>query len=396
MQTFPTAYLTPQKLFTFAGENKLKMKYYLVAGEFSGDIHASNLMKCIKKYDREAEFRYIGGDKMSEQGGTMLKHYKEMAFMGFVEVLKNLKIIKANLSACKQDILNFKPDFVILVDYPGFNLRIAEFAHNQGFKTIYYISPKVWAWKKSRVKKIKQFIDKMFVIFPFEVEFYKNFGYEVEYVGNPTLDIVKNELSKPFDRQEFCKQNNIPQEKIIALLPGSRHQEVVRILPEMIAVARKLPDYNFVIAGVKNLPQSVYAEALSERNIHIVYNATYQLLRIADAAVVTSGTATLETALFNVPQVVCYKTSKLNYTIGKAVVKIKFFSLVNILLEKEAVKELLQKNLSDDIYKELNLILNDKNHFQQIINDYKKLEQLLGDKDAPCKAAKRIVEILSD
>ena len=372
------------------------MKYYLIAGEFSGDIHASNLMKCIKKYDNQAVFRFIGGDRMSEQGGTMLKHYKEMAFMGFVEVLKNIKTIKANLTACKQDILDFKPDFVILVDYPGFNLRIAEFAHNQGFRTVYYISPKVWAWKKSRVKKIKQFIDKMFVIFPFEVDFYKNYGYEVEYVGNPTLDIVKNELETPFDKQKFCEQNNLPQDKIIALLPGSRHQEVVRILPEMIKVAKKLPDYNFVIAGVHNLPQSVYGEALSEKNIHIIFNATYSLLRIADVAVVTSGTATLETALFGVPQVVCYKTSKLNYTIGKAVVKIKFFSLVNILLEKQAVKELLQKNLADDIYKELNSILNDTKHRKQIIDDYKELEKLLGDKDAPCKAAKKIVLLLNN
>ena len=368
------------------------MKYYLVAGEFSGDIHASNLMKCIKKYDKEAEFRFIGGDKMSEQGGTMHIHYKKMAFMGFVEVLKNIKIIKANISACKQDILSFKPDLVILVDYPGFNLRIAEFSHNQGYRTIYYISPKVWAWKKSRVKKIKRFIDKMFVIFPFEVDFYKKFGYEVEYIGNPTLDIVKNELEKHFDKQKFCKQNNIPQHKIIALLPGSRQQEVVRILPEMMELARKLPDYNFVIAGVDNLPQSIYSDALSEKNIYIIFNATYELLRVAYAAVVTSGTATLETALFGIPQVVCYKTSKLNYTIGKAVVKIKFFSLVNILLGKEAVKELLQKNLADDIFKELNLILNDKKHKQQILDDYKKLEQLLGNKGAPCKAAKKMIE----
>ena len=372
------------------------MKYYLIAGEFSGDIHASNLMKCLKKEDKNADFRFIGGDKMLEQGGSMLKHYKEMAFMGFWEVAKRLRTIKKNMEMCKNDILDFQPDVVILVDYPGFNLRIAEFTHIQNLKTVYYISPKIWAWKKARVKKIKRFIDKMFVIFPFEVDFYKQYDYQTVYLGNPTLDIVKNELEKDFDSTHFKTENNLPEQReIIALLPGSRLQEVEKILPEMIEVAKHFKDYQFVIAGVNNLPADIYKTATDIENISVIFDKTYDLFRISKAAVVTSGTATLETALFKVPQVVCYKTSKLSYTIGKAVVKIKWFSLVNILLQKESVKELLQKNLANEIINELDKILHNDEYQKKIQDDYNQLEKLLGEKGSPCKTAKNLVEFLS-
>ena len=372
------------------------MKYYLIAGEFSGDIHASNLMKCLKKEDKNADFRFIGGDKMLEQGGSMLKHYKEMAFMGFWEVAKRLRTIKKNMEMCKNDILDFQPDVVILVDYPGFNLRIAEFTHIQNLKTVYYISPKIWAWKKARVKKIKRFIDKMFVIFPFEVDFYKQYDYQTVYLGNPTLDIVKNELEKDFDSTHFRIENNLPEQKeIIALLPGSRLQEVEKILPEMIEVAKYFKDYQFVIAGVNNLPADIYKTATDIENISVIFDKTYDLFRISKAAVVTSGTATLETALFRVPQVVCYKTSKLSYTIGKAVVKIKWFSLVNILLQKESVKELLQKNLANEIINELDRIIHNDEYQKKIQDDYNQLEKLLGEKGSPCKTAKNLVEFLS-
>lgn len=372
------------------------MKYYLIAGEFSGDIHASNLMKALKDQDNEAKFRFIGGDKMLQQGGSMLKHYKEMAFMGFWEVAKKLGTIKKNMELCRKDIFKFEPDVVIFVDYPGFNLRIAEFAHKHNFKTIYYISPKIWAWKKGRVKKIKRFIDKMFVIFPFEVDFYKQYNYETEYLGNPTLDIVKNELEKPFDADKFKTDNNLPKNKeIVSLLPGSRFQEVEKILPEMIEVAKHFTDFHFVIAAVRNLPEELYQTARQIENISIIFDKTYDILKISKAAVVTSGTATLETALFKIPQVVCYKTSKLSYLIGKAVVKIQWFSLVNILLQKECVKELLQKNLLNDIIIELDKLLNNKEYRQKMMKDYDDLEKLLGDKGSPQKTAMRIKEILN-
>ncbi len=371
------------------------MKYFLIAGEPSGDLHASRLMQELKNFDKDAEFVFFGGDLMLQQGGTLLKHHKDMAFMGLWEVLKNLKTIKKNLDFCKSSILDFKPDVVILVDYPGFNLKIAEFAHNHGFKVFYYISPKIWAWKKGRIKLIKKYIDKMFVIFPFETEFYEKYNYKVEYLGNPTLDIVKKELLQQLDTQEFKQKNNLPQDKrIIALLPGSRYQEVEKILPDMCEVAKKFSSEHFVVAAVNSLPPNLYSVIEQMPNVSLIFDKTYKILRISDAAIVTSGTATLETALFNVPQVVCYKTSKLSYIVGKNIVSIKYFSLVNILLEREAVKELLQKNLVEEISAELEKILNNKAHRQQILADYKTLEKLLGNEGSPKRTAEQIVNIL--
>ena len=367
-------------------------KIYIIAGEQSGDLHASHLMKAMKEIDSNIEFRFFGGDLMQNHGETLVKHYKELAFMGLWEVIKNIKTIKRNLDFCKNDILQWKPDAVILVDYPGFNIKIAEFAHNNNFKTLYYISPKIWAWKQSRIKKIKKYIDEMFIIFPFEVDFYKKFDYKVEYLGNPTVDIVQNELEKPFDKSKFIQENQLSQKPIIALLPGSRKQEILKILPIMIEITQNFPDYQFVIAGVSSLSITLYKTILQDTEIDFIVDKTFDLLRIATAAVVTSGTATLETALFNVPQVVCYKTSKFTYAVGKTFVKIDYFSLVNILLKKMAVKELLQNDLTNDIIIELKNILLNKSHKDQILSDYKTLKEMLGSKGSPHRTAKNIMK----
>ncbi len=369
------------------------MKYYLIAGEASGDLHASKIIEELQKADKNAEFRFFGGDEMKSKGGTLVKHYKDMAFMGLWEVIKNLGKIKDNINLCKADIKNWQPDTLVLIDYAGFNLKIAEFAKNLNIKVIYYISPKVWVWKKSRIKIIKKYVDNMFVIFPFEVDFYKKYNYKVEYLGNPTVEEVTKELEQDFDAKQFKEENNLSEKPIIALLPGSREQEVSKILPEMLKIINQFPDYQFVIAGVKSLEKSVYNNFLSQKNTAIVFDNTYKLLRISHTAVVTSGTATLETAIFKIPQVVCYKTSKLSYIVGKSLVSIKFFSLVNILMNKQVVAELLQKNLADDIANELSKLLKDEKYRSEMMQNYSKLSQLLGDCGNSTKIAKRIMEI---
>lgn len=365
------------------------MKYYLVAGEASGDLHGANLMDALKKADQQAEFRYFGGDLMQAEGGTLVKHYADMAFMGFVEVVANLPQILKNLKFCKQDIAEYKPDVLILIDFPGFNLKIAEFAKKNGLLVCYYISPKVWAWNQKRVLKIKKVVDHMFCILPFEVDFYKEWGMQVDYVGNPLLDAKAAFVPDG----NFYLNNHLPEKKIIALLPGSRKQEISRLLPEMLGVVEKFPDHQFVIAGAPSFQKEYYDEFLNGRAISIVFNATYDLLYNADAAIVASGTATLETALFDVPQVVVYKGNNISISIARMVVKIKFISLVNLIMDKLVVKELIQQDCAPQkIGEELDLIINNNTYRQTMFSNYNELDERMGMPGASGKTAALIVK----
>lgn len=368
------------------------MKYYIIAGEASGDLHGSNLMKELKKKDPKAEFRFWGGDLMGEQGGTPVRHYRELAFMGFAEVIMNLRTILGNIKFCKKDIQSWKPDAVILIDYPGFNLRIAEFVKSLGVKVYYYISPQIWAWKTGRVHTIRKFVDRMFVILPFEKDFYAKFDYEVDFVGHPLLDAMKD--LPDLNPEEFRSENNLDERKIIALLPGSRRQEIKIKLPVMLSVAKDFPDYQFVIAGAPSQDESFYHEA-GGKDLKIVFGKTYDLLRSSEAALVTSGTATLETALLNIPEVVCYKGSRISYEIGKRVVKyIKYISLVNLIMDREVVKELIQNELNTkNLKSELEKILSEPKR-SQVLSDYKELRQKLGGEGASERTAELIVEDL--
>ncbi len=369
------------------------MKYYIIAGEPSGDLHASNLMKALKQKDTHAEFRFWGGDLMSEQGGTLIKHYRDLAYMGFLEVVLHLKTILGNMAFCKKDVVSWNPDMLILVDYPGFNLRIAEYAHKKGIKTVYYISPKVWAWKKGRVKTIKKVVDKMLVIFPFEKSFYQKYGLQVEYVGNPLLDAIKDE--EHLSKESFYKQFGLSQKPIIALLPGSRKQEVSRILSVMLQVVPLFKEYQFVIAGVPSLGEEFYNKYLSDESVSVIFNETHQIVHHADAALVTSGTATLETALLETPQVVCYAGGYVSYQIARRVITVKYISLVNLIMDKPVVTELIQNNLNvSKLSHELDLILNNKNYRQQQLDNYSRLRKVLGGNGASAKAAEAITKML--
>ena len=363
------------------------MKYYIIAGEASGDLHASNLVAEIKKKDKNAEFRGWGGDLMQKQGVELVKHYRMTAYMGFVEVAVNLRKVLGNITQCKKDIVEYQPDAIILVDYPGFNLRIADFAHGKGFKVFYYISPQVWAWKRRRVRKIKKTVDRMLVIFPFEEEFYKNYGIDVTYVGNPLLD----ELAKfgTANRSMFLRRNSLGEKReIIALLPGSRKQEVKRMLPAMLKVFSHFPEYQFVIGGVSSLGKGFYKRIIGNADVFLIEDQTYELLQNSSAAVVTSGTATLETALFTVPEVVCYKATTLSYLLAKWMIKVKYISLVNLVMDKPVVKELIQGDLTaDNIVKELDLLLHNGKRQRQILEDYDELRERLGNEGASEKAA---------
>lgn len=370
------------------------MRYYLIAGEASGDLHASNLMKGISRFDKEAEFRFFGGDLMQKVGGTLVKHYREMAFMGLVDVISNIRTISRNLETCKKDIKNFKPDALILVDYAGFNLRIAEFAKTSGITVFYYISPKVWVWKKSRIEKMRQYTDRIFVIFPFEVDFFRKNNLEVEFYGNPLMDSISAFKRKKPSIRKFREENELGKEKIIALLSGSREHEVKRCLPEMLKAASAFPEYRFVIAGTTSVSGEVYHQIIGDHKTDLVFDQTYELLNAAKAAVVTSGTATLETAIFKVPQVVVYKTSIINYVIGKPFIKISFFSLVNLIAGKEVVKELLQFNLAADIRKELSRILENKEYRDNMLKEYNRIVFSLGNPGSSERIAARITEIL--
>jgi lipid-A-disaccharide synthase len=366
------------------------LKYYLVAGEASGDLHGASLIKTLKTMDSNAHFRFFGGHLMQAAGGTLVKHYAEMAFMGFLEVVLNLKTILKNIKYCKADILAYQPDVLILIDFPGFNLKIAEFAKKNELKVCYYISPKVWAWNQKRVLKIKRDVDKLFCILPFEVAFYKKWGVEVEYVGNPLLDALANFYPNP----NFIKDNQLGAKKIIALLPGSRKQEIAYILPAMLSVASQLDNYEFVIAGAPAFSKAFYLPYIGDKNISIVFNQTYDLLNNSYAALVTSGTATLETALFNVPQVVLYKGNAISIAIARMLVDIKFISLVNLIMDKGIVKELIQKDCNKElIYKELNNILGSKR--EEILHNYTQLNTLMGKAGASARVATRVYNWLA-
>ncbi len=369
------------------------MKYYLIAGERSGDMHAANLMQAILQNDTTAEFRYFGGDAMQAIGGTLVKHYREMAFMGVWEVLRNIRTISRLLKACKQDLEAWKPDAVVLVDYGGFNLRIAKHikAKKLPIKTIFYISPKVWAWNTGRAWKIKRLIDRLLVIFPFEVDFYKKFDYKVFYVGNPLLDAIAQFKPNATFRQENAL-NDLPT---IALLPGSRKQELAKLLPIMLEVASLFPQYQFVVAAVRNLDESVYENCKKHVNVKLVWDSAYDLLTMADAAVVTSGTATLETALFHVPQAVVYRTSGLTYEIVKRIIKVPYLSLVNLIAQKEVVRELIQTNCKPTVIaEELTRILPKGAKRAEVLADYQALANLMGEAGASAKAAKVIHDFL--
>ena len=370
---------------------KTILKYYIIAGEASGDLHASNLMKSILKKDPAAEFRFWGGDLMTAVAGfPPVKHYKDLAFMGFLEVAKNLTTILKNIKFCKEDIKKNQPDVLILVDYPGFNLRIAEFAKGLGIKVIYYISPQLWAWKEGRVEKIRKFVDEMLVILPFEKDFYKKHHVDAHFVGHPLLDAIAD--LPEMDIAKFKTDHHLNEKEIIALLPGSREQEVMKMLELMLSVRPHFKEYQFVIAGAPSLPKAFYQKYVDE-NVHFVSNKTYDLLRSSKAALVTSGTATLETALLNIPEVVCYKSSTISYEIGKRVVKnIKYISLVNLIMDEEIVTELIQKDLNTDrLVQELSDILKGERRSKMLL-DFKKLQEKLGGKGASDEAAAVIVK----
>jgi lipid-A-disaccharide synthase len=366
------------------------MRYYLIAGEASGDLHGSNLMKELKHLDADASFRYWGGDLMQAQGGSLVKHFKDLAFMGFWEVIKNLRTILRNIQFCKADILQHQPDVLVLIDYPGFNLRIAEWAKANGYKIIYYISPQVWAWKENRVKKIKETVDKMLCILPFEKSFYQNWQYEVDYVGHPLVKVI----------DEFKAQQNSAStstKPVVALLPGSRQQEIKKKLPIMLQVAKRFPQHDFVLAKAPGQPDAFYQTVFDESAISInTTRNTYELMCQAKAAVVTSGTATLETALFGVPEVICYKGSQFSYQIAKRLIKIKYICLVNLIMDKPVVKELIQDEMTaDNIAAELDLLLNNAQRKADLQKDYGDLKELLTQGgDASAKAAKIIVDFL--
>jgi len=368
------------------------MKYYIIAGEASGDLHASNLIKALKAQDSEAEFRAWGGDLMEAQGAKLVKHYRDLAFMGFVEVLFNLRTIFRNIRFCKQDLLGWKPDVLILVDYPGFNLRIAEFAHKQGLKVVYYISPQVWAWKKSRVHAIKKHVGKMLVILPFEKDFYAGYNYDVSFVGHPLLDALPTEIH---DEKSFRTENKLSQKPIVALLPGSRKQEIAKMLHTMLKVVPAFPKYQFVIAGAPSIDTAFYEQIIKDTGVKLLTNKTQKLLLVAKAALVTSGTATLETALLGVPEVVCYKGSAISYQIARRIIDINYISLVNLIMDKPVVKELIQNEFTaQNVKYELELILENTELRQKMLNDYDQLKSILGKGGASENAATQIREFL--
>lgn len=363
------------------------MKYYIIAGEASGDLHGGNLIREIKQRDPAAEIRCWGGDLMQDAGATLVKHYRDLAFMGFVEVVANLRTILRNLDFCKQDIRQFQPDLLIFIDYPGFNLRVADWAKREGFHTVYYISPQVWAWKENRVKTIKASIDKMLVILPFELDFYRKWNYPVSYVGHPLAEVI-----------EKYKQDNAQLERnprMIALLPGSRKQEILKKLPVMLSVTPSFPDYEFVVAKAPGVSDDFYAPLLEKfPNVRTTTNATYAVLLQATAALVTSGTATLETALFGVPEVVCYKGNKISYLIAKRLIKVKYISLVNLIMDRLVVKELIQDDMNtQNLVAELKNLLYNQEYRGRILSDYDQLRALLQKGgNASAKAAEEIVD----
>lgn len=369
------------------------MRYYIIAGEASGDLHASNLMKGLKVRDAEANFRCWGGGLMQAQGGELVKHYRDLAFMGFAEVLMNIRTILRNMKFCKQDIIAYRPDVLILVDYPGFNLRMAKFAAQNNIRVFYYISPQVWAWKKSRVHKIKKYVERMFVILPFEKEFYTRYNYHVDFVGHPLLDAIKPEENTNNDlRVELA----LDERPLIAMLPGSRRQEIRKMLPVMIQMTEHFPAYQFVIAAAPSIPHSYYKQYYDDQDVRIVSGKMHLILKLASAAMVTSGTATLETALFRVPQVVCYKGGWLSYHIARRLVTdINYISLVNLIMDREVVKELIQGAFNaENLKEELSRLISDENYRLKMHSALDELHEKLGGPGASAKAAELMCDVL--
>ena len=369
------------------------MKYYIIAGEASGDLHGSNLMKAMYQEDTNANIRFWGGDLMQNVGGTLVKHYRDLSFMGFLEVVLNLKTILNNIAFCKTDIEKFQPDVIIFIDYPGFNMRIAKWAKLKGIKTHYYIAPQIWAWKESRIAEIKRDFDKLFVILPFEKDFFeKKHHFPVEFVGHPLIDAIHNR--ERINEIAFRKENNLSDKPIIAILPGSRKQEIAKMLSVMLSIVGDFKDYQFVIAGAPSQDFSFYEQFLNNKNVKFISNKTYDLLSIAVAALVTSGTATLETALFKVPEVVCYKGSWASYQIAKRVITLKYISLVNLIMDAQVVTELIQDECNPKRIKEELLKLLDSTNRNELLANYNTLENKLGGIGASTKTAKLIVKDL--
>ena len=371
------------------------MKYFIIAGEQSGDLHGSNLIRELIVADKNAEVQCWGGDLMESAGATLLVHYRKLAFMGFVEVIKNLGAISKNIKLCKRQIIEYKPDVVIFIDYPGFNLRIAEFVKKAGYRTFYYISPKLWAWNEGRVRKIKEYIDRMFIIFPFEVDFYKKHGITVDYQGNPLIDETEKRISMFPAKKSMYRNLGIDEKPLIAFLAGSRRHEIELILPEMMKIIHHLPGYQFVIAGVKNIPDDLYLKIIGKASVKVIKEKTYEILYTADAALVTSGTATLEAALHGTPQVVCYKGDFFSMLIAWIVVKVKYISLVNLIMGSEVVKELVQYDLTEKaLLKELKAILPGGVKREKLLSDYEELKIKLGSAGASGRIAREMVREL--
>lgn len=376
------------------------MRYFIIAGEASGDLHASDLMRELKNQDSAAEFCFLGGDLMQAQGGKMIKHYRRMAFMGFVAVIKNFRTVLNNMKDCKNAILDFRPDVVILVDYPSFNLRIARFVkENLDIPVYYYISPKIWAWKEYRIERIKKYVDKMFTIFPFETEFYARHNYPVEYVGNPLVDAVSLRTTPTLTFKEFCSANDLSGKPVIALLPGSRRQEITDCLQLMIESATQFSGFQVVVSGAPGINPDFYAPYINNKNVSIVYGQTYALVQHARAAIVNSGTATLETALIGTPQVVVYHQAlgRIAWLLKEIVIKVKFISLVNLVAGKEVVKELIAHLFTvPNMSRELEKLLNDENYRSEMMEEYARIQQLFGKPGAAARAAASIYKALAE
>lgn len=368
------------------------MKYFIVAGEQSGDLHGSNLVRELKRRDVSGEILCWGGDLMEEAGARLMMHYKRTAFMGFLEVVKNLGSISENLSLCKKHIKEFNPDVVILIDYPGFNFRIARFAHTAGYRVFYYISPKLWAWNEGRVKLVRKYVDRMYIIFPFEVEFYRKHGIEVEYRGNPLLDETGRKIRNLPSPGEVRASLDIDTKPVIALLAGSRKSEVKQVLPRMLEIVDRFPDHQFVLAGVKNLPDELYVKIIGKAKVKLVKDRTYEILSISEAALVTSGTATLETSLLGVPQVVCYRGDFVSMLIAWIVIKVKYISLVNLIAGSEVVTELVQYSLNkQNLVRELAAIIKGGSGRQRMLDGYTRVRDILGPEGASGRVAEDII-----
>lgn len=375
------------------------MRYYLIAGEASGDLHGANLMKGLLKSDPQAQFRFWGGDKMSAVGGSdnLAKHYREASFFGIMEIIKNLGTVVSQISECKRDIAAYNPDVLILIDYPGFNFRMAKFAHERGLKVFYYISPKVWAWKEGRVERIRKYVDRLFIIFPFEIAYFAKKGIETIYEGNPLMDSIAERCAGMPSKEEFLKANALDERPIVALLAGSRKNEIKHNLPFMVELSERFPSCQFVLAAVSWLDKSLYDELLAGSNIRYLCDCTYEILQYAAAAVVTSGTATLETALIGIPELVCYKTDPRSATIGHRVLKVPYVSLVNLVMDREVVRELVQEEMTmESAFAELAAILPGGSKREGMLNDFSRLREVIGEAGASDRVAARMVGMLKE